>query len=155
MKDKSHLTAITRKAQPVPTRWLLKKGLISLPVLDYGCGKCYKVNPKGWINYDPFWYPIERDFFRGSFRTIICNYVLCTVPAKERMDILRDIQTMLSKSINDATAYITVRNDRPKQGWGKSSRGTYQGRVRKLALPVLYENSQFRIYMLTKKTKLV
>ena len=149
--NKSHLTAITRKTQPVPTRWLLKQKHILFPVLDYGCGKCYSVNPLPWINYDPYYYKIDLDCFRGKFLTVVCNYVLCALPAQDRLDILRDIQSLLMNR-PDSRAYVSVRNDKPKQGWGVSSRGTYQGRVRKLPIPLLYSNAQFRTYVLTKTT---
>lgn len=149
MKHNSHLTAISRKTLPVPTRWLRKQGVILGRVLDYGCGKCASVNPPSWDNYDPHFYP---NGMSGKYDTILCNYVLCTLPNDERMEILHDIQNHLTA---DGIAYISVRNDRPKQGWGISSRGTYQGRVRKLPLLCIRETSQYRIFRLTKHTELV
>ena len=151
MQTKSHLTAISRKTLPVPTRWLMKAGLMVGTVMDYGCGKCASVNPPKWINHDPYYHAIDLDRLRGSFSTIICVYVLCTLPDAERKPVLADIQSLLT---DDGVAYIAVRNDKPKQGWGLSSRGTYQGRVRKIVLPLLYKNAQFRIYKLTKTTNL-
>lgn len=151
---KSHLTAIARTIQPVPVRWLVKNNLIRLPVLDYGCGKCHKVNPSPWINYDPYYWNIDLDYFRGSFMTVVCSYVLCALEEPERVKILKDIQSLLMKGTKGATAYIIVRNDRPKNGWGFSKRGTYQGRVRKLMLPIIHENSRFRIYRLTRTDKI-
>lgn len=151
--NKSHLTALTRKTLPRPTRWLYNYGLIIEPVLDYGCGKCYSVNPNTWVHYDPYYWKIDLDCFRGKFLTVVCNYVLCTLPTQERLDILRDIQTLLMTR-SDSRAYVSVRNDRPKQGWGVSSRGTYQGRVKTLPIPLLYSNAQFRIYSLTTSTSL-
>jgi len=146
----SHKTAIARKSQPVPTRWLLSQNLIRFPVLDYGCGKCQQVNPDPWINYDPYWYKIDLDYFRGSFQTVVCNYVICTLPESEEKKILREIQSLLSDN-TEAVAFITVRNDTPKAGHGVSSKGTFQ---RKVILPYLVElrvTSQYRIYLLTKK----
>ena len=151
MKHNSHLTAIARKTLPVPTRWLLQHGMLTGSVMDYGCGKCASVNPPGWFNYDPYYQP-NANFGTDRFDTIVCNYVLCTLPNRERMDVLKHIQTLLRLN---GVAYISVRNDRPKQGWGISSRGTYQGRVRKLPLPILRNVKQYRIYLLTKETKLV
>ena len=145
---KSYLTAISRKSLPVPTRWLERKGLIRGRVLDFGCGKCAPINPIDWDNYDPHHYPCV---IVGGYDTIICNYVLCTLPGKERMGVLKEIQFYLK---SDGIAYITVRNDRPKSGWGVSSKGTYQGRVRKLPLRQIHECSQFRVYILTPEDKL-
>lgn len=150
LKHNSHLTAISRATLPRPTRWLMKKGLLVGKVMDYGCGKCAKVNPPDWFNYDPYYQP---NFFTGArYDTIICNYVLCVLPNAERMKVVKHIQTLLRLN---GVAYIAVRNDRPKAGWGVSSRGTYQGRVRRLPLPLLYECSQFRIYQVTKEDRLV
>ena len=159
MKDhftshRSYLTAIPRKTLPVPTRWLIHQGLIRLPVLDYGCGKCYKVNPWQWINYDPYHYKIDIDCFRGSFMTVVCNYVLCTLPPSKRVDVLRDIQSLLMHQ-SDSAAYIAVRADRPRSGWGISSHGTYQGQVRKLPGKLIHTCNQYRIFRLTRADKLV
>jgi hypothetical protein len=155
MKDKSHLTAITRKALPTPARWLMQHGYVLdhpfIPTLDFGCGKCASVNPKTWVNYDPHYCP-DTIAEGQRFNIIVCNYVLCVKTQEDRRKILKKIRYLLSEH---GIAYISVRNDKPKNGWGKSARGTYQGRVQKLALPLLYSNSQFRIYLLTKKTKLV
>ncbi len=151
---KSHLTAIARTIQPAPVRWLVQHDLIRLPVLDYGCGKCHKVNPPPWVNYDPYYWNIDLNHFRGSFMTVVCSYVLCVLKEPERIKVLKDIQSLLMKVPKGAAAYIIVRNDKPKQGWGISKRGTYQGRVRKLMLPIIYQNSQFRIYRLTRADKI-
>lgn len=151
MKHNSHLTAITRKTLPVPTRWLMSQGLIVGKVMDYGCGKCASVNPPHWFNYDPHYQP-NANFGTDRFDTIVCNYVLCTLPSVERMDVLKHLQVLLRLN---GVAYVSVRNDRPKSGWGYSSRGTYQGRVRGLPLECIRKTSQFRIYRLTKETQLV
>jgi hypothetical protein len=152
MSDKSHLTAIARKSLPLPTQWIIKNmGLIG-PVLDYGCGKCHSVNNEHFKadGYDPHFRPdgIPEGV---KYRTIICNYVLCVIPAEERTAILHKLQGLLMDGEPDtAFALVSVRNDKPKNGWGKNKRGTYQGRVRKLMLPILYECAGFRIYLLTK-----
>jgi len=156
MIDKSHLTAIGRRDLPVPTRFLIKNGYLVGSILDYGCGKCHLINNKhfnadGFDAHPSFPQSASIRINMGRYNTIICNYVLCVVPLEERLPILRTIQTLLT---DNGTAYISVRNDKPKNGWGVSSKGTYQGRVRKLMLPLLYKNSQFRIYTLTKQTVL-
>lgn len=152
MKHNSHLTAITRKTLPVPTRWLMQQGLVTGRILDYGCGKCYTINPSHWHNYDPFHCPTTYWQWDNHYNTIICNYVLCTLPAEDRIVVLRNLQRLLA---SDGVAYVSVRNDRPKNGWGVSSRGTYQGRVRGLPLEMIRSVKPYRIYRLTKETKLV
>lgn len=156
MNSNSHLTAISRKTLPKPTQWLLDHGRLvvcpSVRVLDYGCGRCWKINPSTWCNYDPFHCPTTYWNWTKCFDIIVCNYVLCVLPRAERTPVLKNIQRLLKK---DGKAFISVRNDKPKQGWGKSSKGTYQGRVHTLKLPLLYECAGFRTYQLTKDTKLV
>jgi hypothetical protein len=154
MKHKSYLTAIPRKALPTPTRWLLKGehvDALSPHVLDFGCGKCASVNPVAWTSYDPHFKPLDLSKLEGTFGRIICNYVLCTLPPEERIPVLRQIQKLLHV---DGIAFVSVRNDRPKNGWGLTSKGTYQGRVRFPFLTEVYKNSQFRIYLLTKSDPL-
>jgi ATP adenylyltransferase len=152
MKNKSHLTAIARKTLPAPTRWLMKMGVIQGKVLDYGCGRCWAVNPKEWDNYDPHFEPDGLPLYNVNYDTIVCNYVLCVLPQEDRMDVLRIIKYLLTK---DGMAFISVRNDRPDQGWGYSKKGTYQGRFRKNPLRQVYKCSGFRTYILTKNTELV
>lgn len=147
----SHKTAIARKTLPVPTRWLLKQGLLWGTVMDYGCGKCSGINPEGWVNYDPYWYKLDLTCWSGHFQTVVCNYVLCTLPKSQEKNVLREIQSLLRPS---GVAYIAVRNDVPKGGYGKSSTGTYQRKVT-LKLPLVRNTSQYRIYQLTKDIKLV
>jgi SAM-dependent methyltransferase len=155
-KDKSYLTAIARKTLPVPTRWLLEHGYVtacpSVKVLDYGCVKCFEFNPTEWHNYDPFHCPTTYWSWKRHYDIIICNYVLCVLPRAERVPVLKNIQCLLKK---EGKAFIAVRNDRPKQGWGKSSKGTYQGRVHTLKLPLIHECSNFRTYLLTTDMELV
>lgn len=143
---------------PRPSKWLVDKGHLwtdcyqrNKYILDYGCGKSANVNPAAWDCYDPYYRGWDV-WHRSKYHAIVCNYVLCVLPREKRLPVLKDIQARLT---DDGVAYISVRNDKPKQGWGKSSRGTYQGRVHTLKLPLLYECAGFRIYTLTKTTKLV
>jgi hypothetical protein len=156
IEHKSHLTAISRKTLPVPTRWLLEQGAIVEPVLDYGCGKCHEINSEHFFDcdgYDPYYRPSGLPDGK-DYATILCIYVLCTIPTwAKRLSILRRIQSLLYPKIG--RAFIAVRNDRPRNGWGRSNRGTYQGRVRRLPLHLVREVHQYRIYLLTTEDKLV
>jgi hypothetical protein len=168
----SHLTAISRKKLPVPVRWLLSQGMIHGHVLDYGCGKCKQLNDKyiggtpgvsSITSYDPHWhpapfsqpgqypisYPQHSDW--GTYDVILCTYVLCTVKEQEEKSILGRIQSLLRPN---GVAYITVRNDEPRGGYGVSSKKTFQ---RKAEISFLYELRkvhQYRIYLLTPGNKL-
>lgn len=152
MRNNSHLTAIARKALPVPVRWLMERKLIHAPVMDFGCGKCGLINPKNWINYDPHYWDIAVEHYWDHCQTVLCTYVLCTLKPAERLPVLLNVQRLLTGT---GIAYITVRNDKPTNGWGVSKKGTYQGRVTELkSLPLLHKCAAFRIYTLTKDTKL-
>lgn len=151
LKHKPHLTAISRKTLPAPVQWLIRWLNNPQPykILDFGCGKCASINPPHWDSYDPYFNP--NGIKQKRYRTIFCTYVLCVLPKEERLTVLTQIQSLLS---TNGTAYISVRNDRPKQGWGFSKRNTYQGRSTNLQLQLVYSNSMFRIYSLTKETDL-
>lgn len=123
----------------------------TIATLDFGCGKCRSVNPSTWDNYDPHYEPDGVPEGK-RYNVILCTYVLCVLPEAERKKVLKKIRFLLSEH---GWAYITVRNDKPRWGWGTSKRGTYQGRVQKLDLPLVHKTSQYRIYLLTKKPKLV
>jgi len=140
-------------------------------VLDYGCGKCAELNNRilrNWgsgtfypeiksvTNYDPHYAPEPpiqpNNLGEGWYHVILCTYVLCTLPESEEKPILKAIQKLLRPN---GVAYITVRADEPRQGYGHSRRGTFQRRV---LLPYLYElrtTRQYRIYLLTSSTSLV
>lgn len=159
MLNKSHLTAIVRKTLPTPTKWLRSHSpslmysdndfkIRDIHVLDYGCGKCSSLNPPTWDNYDPHFKPDGIPNGK-KYDVIICNYVLCVLPPLEQWSVLRKIKRLLKPT---GIAYITVRNDKPKQGWGMSSRGTYQTNATSLPIAIYHKNSRFMIYLLTKKT---
>lgn len=146
MKNKSYLTAISRKQLPVPTRWLLSKNLITGNVLDFGCGKCSSINPANWTSYDPHFAPIN---ISGSkFDTIVCNYVINTLELPDQVKVLNEIKSLLS---DNGVAYVSVRNDTPKNGWGYSSRETYQDKVEHLKCEIIRNTAQYRIFKITNK----
>lgn len=160
MIAKSHLTAIARKSLPVPVRWLLRQGnAIQGHVLDFGCGKCKAINDRTiaqlpcvntMTSYDPYYETVfGLDAMR--FDTILCTYVICALPPEEELPILKRIQSMLAQ---DGMAYISVRNDKPKNGHGYSSRGTFQRWVELPYLRQLHKCSQSRIFLLTPASNL-
>lgn len=143
--SKAHLTAISRKKPSVPMRWLADHRLLRGRCLDYGCGRGFDAT---WFNfqalYDPYYAP---DRPKGRFDTVTCHFVLNVIPSRfERLRVLKDIQSYLAEN---GIAYITIRRDVEREGW--TSRGTYQENVR-LDLPILYENSKFAIYKLTRRS---
>lgn len=155
-----HLTAVSRKTLPVPVRWLLHQKKLYGKVLDYGCGKCGDLNKKFILSlpgiklvhsWDPFYQPFELQIQKGFYDVILCTYVLCVLPKSEEKEIFLNIQFLLKES---GTAYVSVRNDKPRQGWGITRRGTFQRKVELNFLPLLKKTSQYRIYLLTKQSEI-
>jgi SAM-dependent methyltransferase len=150
---KSHLTAIPRKDFPTPVRWLLENGYLFGDVLDYGCGRCEEINttlPKldpyitSVASYDPSYAPMQ--FYPGrKFDVILCIYVLCVLDQSEERAVLDKIRGLLK---DVGVAYIAVRTDKPKWGWGVSKKGTIQRKV-ELDLPVIRKTSRYQIFVLT------
>ena len=159
MNHNSHLTAMARKSHPVPVRWLLSQGLVHGHVLDYGCGRCKELNNmliahypqiKSITNYDPFYAPEEpiqpNRLGDGWYDVILCTYVLCTLPSDADLDVLRKVRRLLR---TNGVAYITVRADEPKQGYGISRKGTFQRKVELSYLHEFRKTHTYRIYLLT------
>jgi hypothetical protein len=145
MDNKAHLTAITRRALSLPTRYLQQAGLLVGLMLDYGCGRGFDCDELGCDGYDPHWRPARP---AASYDTIFCNYVLNVIPeAADRQDVLWDIQRLLGHG----KAYITVRNDKFTDGF--TSKGTWQGHVT-LDLPVVKTCGGFVMYLLDKDAPL-
>lgn len=130
-------TAIVRTKLSAPVRYLREHRLIKGYVLDYGCGRGFDATYLGWDKYDPHYYPDDPSFL---YDTIICSYVLNTLPKSREREILDDIRQYLRFF---GHAYITVRRNVKKPGYTKL--GTYQRNVR-LDLPVVTENADFCIY---------
>lgn len=152
-KNNFHLTAVARNALPLPVRWLLHNGLIHGHVLDYGCGRCAELNKALFVsskitslaNWDPHYAP-STILHTGGYDVVLCTYVLCVLPKYKEREILSNIRRYIAPN---GVAYVTVRNDEPRGGYGLSSKGTFQRKV-ELDLFELRRCHQYRIYLLTK-----
>ena len=148
--DKSHLTATSRRNLPLPTRWLLGRGLLGGRTLDYGCGRCHELNNRFFQTdgYDPHYRP---ELPTGQYETILCNFVLNTIDSNfNRAIIIQKILDLLSPT---GTAYISVRNDVKKLN-GLTKLGTWQGYV----VPpgkLIHSCTSYRLYRLTKSSSLL
>lgn len=140
----SYKTAIVRKTLSAPAKFLTKSGLIKGRVLDYGCGRGNDADTLGFDKYDPHFFP---DGLSGDsqYDTIVCNYVLNTLPKEQWQTVIDSISTLLSA---EGRAYISVRNDKKCLN-GVTSKGTYQTLV-ELDLPIVAKNGNFIIYLLRK-----
>lgn len=144
MLNKSYLTAISRTKLSSPVKNLVP--YLQGRILDYGCGKGSDVSilqNKGYSieGYDPYYFP---QTVLSKYDTILCTYVLNVIPEEHiRESVLQHISGVLLGSV-----YITVRTDiMCLKGWTK--RGTWQGLI-ELDLPVVFSNSKYRTYVLTK-----
>lgn len=105
--NSTHLTAIHRNKLPLPHLYLQNAGYIKGDVLDYGCGKCYKINPPSWDNYDPYFCP--NGITKTNYDTILCCYVLNVLQSKNEIEkVIKDVSCRLKK---DGRVYFTVRRD--------------------------------------------
>lgn len=136
----SYKTAITRKRLSAPTRFLQEKGLLVGKVLDYGCGKGTDAFLLGADKYDPHFFPEEP---KRLYDTIICIYVLNTVPPADTDRIVYKIRSLLKKG---GIAYLAVRND-AKLGFTK--RGTLQHCSRPPGKLLKWYKNRFAIYGVT------
>jgi ATP adenylyltransferase len=143
----SHLTAISRKRISLPSEKLFQDGRAVGRVLDFGCGRgtdaihLSRFTGRPVYGYDPHYFPTRP---AGKYDTILCNYVLNTLPEDEWEAVIDDIKSFMKSG---SKAYITVRNDKSRLR-GYTSKKTYQTTVY-LDLPVLYHTSNFRTYELT------
>jgi len=138
MKNKSHLTAISRKKLSAPMDmlyWELDGG----DLLDYGCGKGFDADHYGMDKYDPYYFPEKPD---KKYDVITCNYVLCVLEEEEEQAVIDDVMSMLKPG---GRAFFTVRRDkRNLNGW--TSKMTYQRYV-ELDMEVWHEeNNRYCIY---------
>lgn len=147
--NKSHLTAISRKALSAPMKWMENEGFFDgVPrhkCLDYGCGRGFDADALGFQKYDPFWFKCD-DFSEGEFDVITCNFVLNVInDEKERQFVLDNIRHWLALSMS---AFISIRSDKDALK-GYTKRGTYQG-YHPPMLPLLHKGSGYELYQLTK-----
>lgn len=106
------------------------------PILDYGCGRGDDVEALRKVGREAYGWDPHFDQFRlqgrkiaDGFPTILCTYVLNTVPLEERVRIVRMIYDMLRPG---GRALISVRSSVEKipgekyQDGVQTVRGTFQ-----------------------------
>jgi ubiquinone/menaquinone biosynthesis C-methylase UbiE len=138
----AYKTAISRSKPSSPMRNLALAGKLYGRMLDYGCGKGFDADYYNMTKYDTHYQPT---FPEGEFDVITCNYVLNVIQGlMERMEVIANIYRLLAPT---GKAYITVRRD--VEGEVITKKGTFQKDIY-LNLPILWENSNFCTYVLTK-----
>lgn len=106
----SHVTVKERASPSFPTQELLKQGLITGRVLDFGCGLGLDgrfLRDRGFevTDYDPYYAP---NYPSGQFETILCIYVLNVLLPEEQSYVLMAVSELLSKN---GRAFFAVRRD--------------------------------------------
>jgi diadenosine tetraphosphate (Ap4A) HIT family hydrolase len=104
------MTVKERESPSFPTRELLKQGLITGRVLDFGCGLGLDgkfLRDRGFevTDYDPYYAP---NYPSGQFETILCIYVLNVLLPEEQSYVLMAVSELLSKN---GRAFFAVRRD--------------------------------------------
>jgi diadenosine tetraphosphate (Ap4A) HIT family hydrolase len=150
-----YLTAIKRTDLSVPTRYLLRHGLLKGRILDFGCGFGFdtdELSRQGMdvTGYDYYYRP---DYPVGKFDTIVCNYVLNVLEPYAQAEVLMNVSNLLKP---DGAAYFAVRRDLTEEGFRLHAihkQYTYQCNV-KLPYETLVSNSSFELYRYTHFNKL-
>lgn len=116
MTIKPWLTAINRKKESLPLRYILKNNLIpeDAVILDYGCGygfDMYFLKKQNFniCGYDKYIKPFTKtEMKENSFDTIISTYMFNVIPSiNERKEALINMDKLLKES---GSIFITVRN---------------------------------------------
>lgn len=150
-----YLTAIKRTDISVPTRYLLKNGLLKGRILDFGCGFGFdtdelKNQGHNITGYDYYYRP---DFPEGKFDTIVCNYVLNVLEPYAQAEVLMNVTNLLHPK---GTAYFAVRRDLEEEGFRLHAihkQYTYQCNV-KLPFKSLICNRSYELYQYNHFNKL-
>jgi hypothetical protein len=120
-------TAISRHTASQPVQQALLQGIVTAPVLDWGCGRGADVREmqlRGLevFGYDPYWQsrlPSRQDFNFG-----LCTYVLNVLSTKEQVTCLQQFHSFLKP---DAVAWVSVRSAQAILKEANKQRWTSQG----------------------------
>lgn len=127
MIDRSHNTAMARKAASAPARELVKRGIIrpGQAVLDYGCGrgadvKYYAALPADAHGYDPHWQPMLPH--GQSFDRVTMMYVVNVIT--DHASRVQAVQSAASNLSQDGAMVVVARSQKDidasrkrKGGW--------------------------------------
>jgi len=108
--ETSGKTAMPRKTVSVPTRMLVKKGLIKGRVFHHGRGKAdadeevMRELGDSYDEYDPNYAPDIEPLSR-QYDVVISNYVLNTLPLSARDGVWKQLKAVVGNGIG----YLTVR----------------------------------------------
>ena len=127
-----YLTAIKRTDISVPTKYLLKYGLLKGRILDYGCGFGFDTDELKRQGYDitGYDYYYRPDYPGGKFDTIICIYVLNVLESYAQAEVMMNVTNLLKPQ---GTAFFAVRRDLKEEGFRLHAihkQYTYQCNVR-------------------------
>lgn len=143
LKNKSHLTAITRKKPSLPMQYLEEQGLLVGEMLDYGCGRGFDADYYGMDKFDAYFQP---NFPLKKYNTVTCNFVLNVIEFDSIIEkVISNIKDLLKEG---GKAYITVRRDKFEEGW--TCKNTFQ-RYITLGFPVQVEKKgKWIMYVIEK-----
>jgi hypothetical protein len=151
VRNKAHLTAISRRTLSAPMRHLNSLALIpqTSKSLDYGCGRGFDADQLGMDKFDPYHFPQATS---PAYDVVTCNYVLNVIESEaERSDV---ITKLLGNTRCGGVIYVSVRNDLKALN-GITSKGTWQGNIDDLELEAhgfykIKQTSNFRMFKYRK-----
>ncbi|QGY45756.1 HIT domain-containing protein [Maribellus comscasis] len=148
-----HLTAKEREKMSFPTNWLHRNNFLKGNILDFGCGfgkDVMELRNMGYYckGYDKYYQP---EYPTEKFNTILCNYVLNVLQAKDQQRIIMEISQLLAPG---GQAFFAVRRDIKYEGFRKHKihkKTTYQCNV-VLPFESLFLNEYCEIYSFSRFT---
>jgi len=152
VRNKAHLTAISRRTLSAPMRHLNSLALIpsTSKSLDYGCGRGFDADELGMDKFDPFHFPQATSPW---YDVVTCNYVLNVIESEyERHEVLIKLK---AQARTGGKVYVSVRNDKKALN-GITSKGTWQGdipnaEIESQGFVLIKSTSNFRMFKYSKK----
>jgi len=152
IRNKAHLTAISRRTLSAPMRHLNSLALIpqTSKSLDYGCGRGYDADALGMDKFDPHYFPQPTNPW---YDVVTCNYVLNVIESEdERRQVLINLK---AQARTGGKVYVSVRNDKKALN-GATSKGTWQGDIPNSELEsqgffLVKSTSNFRMFKYSKR----
>ena len=151
VRNKAHLTAISRRTLSAPMRHLNSLALIpsTSKSLDYGCGRGFDADQLGMDKFDPHYFD---QVMSSGYDVVTCNYVLNVIESENERRAV--VLNLIGATRVGGKIYVSVRNDKKALN-GTTSKGTWQGDIPNSELEsqdfvLIKSTSNFRMFKYSK-----
>ena len=152
VRNKAHLTAISRRTLSAPMRHLNSLALIpqTSKSLDYGCGRGFDADELGMDKFDPHYFDQAMS---SGYDVVTCNYVLNVIESQNERRAV--VLNLIGATREGGKIYVSVRNDKKALN-GATSKGTWQGDIPNSELEsqgffLVKSTSNFRMFKYSKR----